>query len=181
MKTTRIATGCALALSCLTAAQANSLTVDKSRSRIQVDARATGHSFTGTLNDYQAAISGNGRTLEPAAVALTWKFSDLKTGDDKRDREMLKWLGAAPEGSFRFIKTWKEGDKTMAQGTLAIHGISKTIAFPYTATKEGEWVTIDGTATLNYQDFSLPLIESFAVMKVDPALSVRFHLVGQSK
>ena len=163
-------------------ASAGTLKVDKAKSRIQVDAKATGHEFTGTLGDYSAKITGDDVTLDPTGVDLTWKFSDLKTGDEKRDREMIKWLGGgAPEGSFTFTKTWTDKGKTHAMGNLKIHGISKTISFPYTAKKEGPWVTIDGAASLDYQDFGLPIIRAMAVMTVNPKLAVRFHLVGEAK
>jgi polyisoprenoid-binding protein YceI len=172
---------CGLLLS-IAAAPAGELVVDKAKSRIQVDAKATGHAFTGTLGDYEATISGDAATLAPSAVSLSWKFADLDTADEKRDAEMMKWLGkSGTEGSFRFIKTWTDGGKTYAQGALKIHGISKTIAFPYTAKKDGDWVSIDGTASLDYQDFGLPIIRSMAVMTVNPKLTVRFHLVGQAK
>ena len=162
-------------------AVADSLKVDKDRSRIQVDAKATGHAFTGTLGDYKASVSGSSDKLRPTAVELTWKFADLKTGDEKRDAEMIKWLGGGgPEGSFKFTKTWSDGGKDYAQGAITIHGVSKTISFPFTASKDGKWVTIDGTAQLDYQNFSLPIIRNMAVMKVEPELKVRFHLVGQT-
>lgn len=161
------------------ATHADELKIDKAKSRIQVDAKATGHTFTGTLDDFKATVTGDRQSLLPSSVNLSWKFADLKTGDEKRDKEMIKWLGdKSPSGSFKFTKTWIESGKTYAQGSLTIHGISKTIAFPFTATKNGNWVTIDGTASLDYQDFGLPIIKNMAVMKVSPELSVRFHLVG---
>lgn len=164
------------------AARADALKVDKDKSRIQVDAKATGHSFTGTLGDFRARVTGDAAALTPSTVSLAWKFSDLKTGDAKRDAEMIAWLGGKdPEGSFRFLKTWTDGGKTYAQGEIRIHGAAKTIAFPYTVKKEGNWVTIDGTAGLDYQDFGLPVIRAMAVMTVDPKLAVRFHLVGELK
>jgi polyisoprenoid-binding protein YceI len=163
-------------------ADAGTLDIDKGKSRIQVDAKATGHAFTGTLGDFTAKVTGDSATLAPTGVDLSWKFSDLRTGDGKRDREMVKWLGGGgPEGSFKFIKIWTDKGQNYAQGNLKIHGISKTIAFPYSARKEGKWVTIDGTAALDYRDFGLPLIRSMAVMTVNPKLSVRFHLVGEAK
>jgi polyisoprenoid-binding protein YceI len=172
--------GCLLVLAAT--AGAGTLAIDKSKSRIQVDAKATGHEFTGTLADFTAKVSGDEATLAPTGVDLSWKFSDLKTADDKRDVEMMKWLGkSGTEGSFRFLKTWTDGGKTYAQGKLSIHGVSKTIAFPYTAAKDGKWVTIDGSAALDYQDFGLPIIRSMAVMTVNPKLTVRFHLVGEAK
>jgi polyisoprenoid-binding protein YceI len=164
-----------------TTAGAGTLAVDKAKSRIQVDAKATGHDFTGTLDDFEAAIAGDPGSLAPTAVKLSWKFADLKTGDVKRDAEMLKWLGKGPQGSFSFIKTWQDKGTDHAQGKLTIHGISKVIAFPYTAKKDGNWVTIDGTASLDYQDFGLPIVRAMAVMTVNPKLTVRFHLVGESK
>lgn len=171
---------CLLAL--ITSAPAGTLAIDKAKSHIKVDAKATGHSFAGTLSDFTAKVSGDDATLAPTAVDLGWKFSDLKTQDDKRDKEMMKWLGGGnPEGSFKFIKTWTDKGQTYAQGTLKIHGISKTIGFPYTAKKEGNVVTIDGTAALDYQDFGLPLIRAMAVMTVNPKLTVSFHLVGEAK
>lgn len=176
-----LSTACSLLL-CASPAFAGDLAIDKAKSHIKVDAKATGHSFAGTLSDFTAKVSGDESSLAPSAVDLGWKFSDLKTQDEKRDKEMIQWLGGGtPEGSFKFIKTWTDKGQTYAQGTLKIHGVSKVIAFPYTAKKEGKVVTIDGTAALDYQDFGLPIIRAMAVMTVNPKLSVSFHLVGESK
>ncbi len=158
-----------------------SIKVDKEKSRVQVDASATGHAFTGTLADYKATAEGNAGTLEPATFKLDWKFKDLKTADDKRDKEMIKWLKEGdPAGKFTFEKSWKGKDgKTYAMGKLVIHGVTKDISFPYTVKKDGDWVTIDGVAGLDYTNFNLPVIRSMAVMTVDPKLKVRFHIVGK--
>src|SRR6478735_1690505 len=155
------------------------LEIDPAKSRIQVDAKATGHAFTGTLGKYTVTASGNGTTNDPTALSLTWDFNDLKTGEDKRDKEMIKWLGGGkPAGSFQFTKSWADGGKNYAMGNLTINKVSKTISFPFTVKREGEWATIDGSATMDYQNFSLPIIRTMAVMTVDPKLSVKFHLVG---
>lgn len=159
------------------------LQIDKERSRIQVDAKATGHSFTGDLKDYKVKITGDASTSTPASVSVEWDFNDLKTGDEKRDKEMIKWLGGGkPTGTFAFGKSWSDQTGLAhAEGDLTIHGVSKTISFPYTVKREGGWVTIDGTAKLDYENFKLPIIRSMAVMTVDPKLTVRFHLTGQIK
>jgi polyisoprenoid-binding protein YceI len=164
----------------IASADADTLKVDKSRSRIHVDGKSTGHGFTGTLGDYEAKISGNVSKLEPTSFELSWKFSDLKTADEKRDENMIDWLGGgSPKGTFKFIKSWDQDGRKFAQGKITIHGVSKVIAFPYSVKKEGDWVTIDGTATLNYRNFKLPIIRAVAVMTVDPELTVRFRLVGK--
>ncbi len=179
-KTLFITCGAAIAL--IAAAQAASLEVDKGRSRIQVDAKATGHSFTGTLKDYSATVSGDASTLKPQSFVLEWRFKNLDTNDKKRDAEMLHWLqNQEAKGSFKFDKSWTEKDGLHAMGTLTIHGVSKTVSFPYTVGKEGDWVTIDGDVWLDYQNFKLPVIRAMAVMTVDPKLHVRFHIVGKVK
>jgi polyisoprenoid-binding protein YceI len=163
--------------------QAATLEVDKQRSRIQVNAKATGHNFTGTLKDYKATANGDAASLVPSGFGLSWSFADLDTADAKRDVEMIKWLGGgAPKGSFKFTKSWTDkAGKTNCMGDLTINGVSKTISFPYTAKKEGAWVTIDGKVTMDYQNFKLPVIRAMAVMTVDPKLEVAFHVVGKVK
>jgi polyisoprenoid-binding protein YceI len=159
------------------------LEVDPGQSRIQVTAKATGHGFTGTLRKYSVKVAGDGATLAPSAFDLSWNFQDLKTGDDGRDNEMIKWLGGGkPAGSFKFVKSWtdKQG-VTNAQGTLTIHGIAKTVYFPYTAKKDGNQVTIDGKVAMDYQIFNLPVVRAMLVMTVDPNLAVEFHIVGKVK
>ncbi len=163
--------------------RAASMEVDTDRSRIQADAKATGHEFTGTLEKYTITAAGDADSHKPTALNLTWNFSDLKTGDEKRDKEMVKWLGGGnPTGSFKFIKSWSETPTGgSAQGTLTINGVSKIVAVSYTLKQDGDWMTIDGRASMDYQDFKLPIIRAMALMTVDPKLVIRLHVVGKVK
>jgi polyisoprenoid-binding protein YceI len=162
---------------------AETLEVDKDKSRIHIDAKATGHNFTGTLEKYTVTVQGDASTIKPESFNLEWSFKDLKTDDDKRDKEMLAWLGGGnPKGKFEFTKSWVDDEGIEhAMGTLTIKGVAKTISFPFTTKKEDDWVTIDGKVNMNYEDFRLPLIRAMVVMTVDPKLTVRFHIVGQIK
>ena len=173
-----------IALLCLALpVSAATLVVDKTRSKIEVAATATGHDFSGTLKDYTVKASGDVAKLKPESLDLNWNFSDLKTADDGRDSEMLKWLGGAtPKGSFKFVKFWTDkAGVDHAAGTLTIHGVSKTVYFPFAVKKDGEWVTASGSAELNYKDFGLPLVRAMLVMTVNPKLVVTFQLVGKVK
>jgi polyisoprenoid-binding protein YceI len=167
----------------ITLAHAATLEVDKERSRIQVDAKATGHTFAGDLGKYTIKAEGDAASHKPSALDLAWDFNDLKTGDEKRDKEMVKWLGGGkPQGSFKFVKSWDEKPEGgMAMGTLTINGFSKSVSFPYTVKTEGEWVRLDGKVSMDYQDFKLPIIRAMAVMTVDPKLVIRFHVVGKTR
>lgn len=164
-------------------ARSATVEVDAARSRIQVDAKATGHAFTGDLRKYTARVTGDAATSTPTGFDLSWNFDDLDTADEKRNKEMVKWLGGGkPKGSFSFTKSWEEttaGGK--AQGTLTINGVPITVSFPYSVKLDGEWVTVDGKVSLDYQNFKLPIVRAMALMTVDPKLVVRFHVVGKVK
>lgn len=182
MKTILITGGAAFFLSAA-AVWSSTVEVDMTRSRIQVDAKATGHTFSGSLQKYTVTAAGESSTGKPTAFALAWDFNDLDTADEKRDKEMIKWLGGGkPKGSFSLVKSWDEkADGGNAQGKLVINGVTKDVSFPYTVKRDGDWVTIDGKVSLDYKNFKLPLIRSMAVMTVDPKLMVRFHVVGKVK
>lgn len=162
-------------------ATAGSLAVDAEKCRIQVDIRATGHAFTANLKTFTAKVAGDDTTLQPTTFDLDWNFKDLDSDNDDRDKQMVDWLGGGePKGSFQFVKSWTDAKgATFAEGRLTINKTTKTISFPYTAKKDGSWVTISGKATMDYQDFGLPIIRSMGLLKVAPELNVRFHVVGK--
>ena len=182
MNATFLPAACGLLCS-MTLANAATLEVDKTRSRIQVDAKATGHTFAGDLQKYKITAEGDAATNTPTALALSWDFNDLKTADEKRDKAMIDWLGGGkPKGSFEFVKSWDEkSNGGNAQGRLTINGVSKAVSFPYTVKKEGGWLTVDGRVSMDYQDFKLPVIRAMALVTVDPKLVIRFHVVGRVK
>ncbi len=180
MKISFIASAAAALICITTLAHSATLEVDKDRSRIQVDAKATGHAFAGDLQKYTLTAAGDSVMNTPDSLKLSWDFNDLKTADDKRDKAMIAWLGGGkPKGSFEFVKSWDtKPEGGSAQGTLTINGVPKLVSFPYTVKKDGEWLTIDGKVSMDYQNFSLPIISSMALITVDPKLVVRFHVVG---
>ena len=161
---------------------AATLEVDKTKSKIQVAAKATGHEFTGTLTDYTITASGAEATLKPTALELSWTFKNLKTADDGRDAEMIKWLGGGtPKGSYKFVKMWSKAGVDYAEGTLTIHGVAKTVQIPLTVKKDGDIVTTSGKVEIDYTDFSLPLVRAMLVMTVNPKLTISFTVVGKVK
>ncbi len=167
----------------ITTSHAAVVEVNSAKSRIQVDAKATGHQFCGDLRNYTIKVEGDATTQQPTRIELAWDFKDLKTADEKRDAAMLTWLGGGkPKGSFKFLKSWDESTTGgHAQGILSINGVEKIVAFNYTVTRDGSWVTLDGNVSLDYQNFNLPIIRTMAIMTVDPKLIIRFHLVGEVK
>jgi len=165
-------------------ARAGEFVVDRAKSNISVDVKASVHDFTGHLKDYKVKITGNAAKATPDKVALSWNFKDFVTGDKKRDKEMLHWLEHAklPSGGFTLASFTKRVDgKMWAKGTLKIHGVSKTIEFPVTSVRKGKTLTVSGAVKLDHQDYKLKKIRKVLVLTVNPVVTVRFSLQGTIK
>lgn len=158
---------------------ASTLKVDPARSFVDVDVKMTVGSFTGRLEAYDAQVG-----FDPAGriktATFAFKFADLKTGEHKRDAEMLQWLGGNdPVGSFQLgaLALTPDG-QGHASGRLVIKGRAELVEFPVNVTQlDGVW-TISGSATLRYTDWGLKVIRKLGLLKVDPEVKVRFKLIG---
>jgi polyisoprenoid-binding protein YceI len=162
------------------AAQAASMNVDKTKSWLKIDCKATGHSWTAKLKDFSPTIAGDPVTLMPSACDFTWKFSDIDSAEADRDIKMLTWLDSTshPSGSFKMTGSWKnDAGQPSVKGQLTIHGVSVEIAFPVTATKDGKVMKIDGEVWIDTQNFSLPIVKML-IMTVNPKVRIYFHMEG---
>jgi polyisoprenoid-binding protein YceI len=112
---------------------------------------------------------------------VAFHFNDVKTGNEKRDREMNEWQQTEkfPEGEFTLdsLTTVAPGKFTV-RGRLTFHGSTHELSFPAAISRDGVAVTVDGEAVVDTRVFGLPVIRKFAVLKVDPLVTVRFHLAG---
>ena len=161
---------------------ASTFVVDKANSRVSIDVKATGDSFVGKLNSYNAVIQGNKETKKPSKVTFEWNFSDLKTGKDKRDSKMISWLENKTKGRFVLDSFTKRADgRTLAKGAMTIHGVKQTVEFPVKVIAKGSKMSIRGTVTIDTRKFNLPIIKMFGFLKVDPMVKVRFALRGKLK
>lgn len=163
----------------LSLAAATALKVDRTRSFVDVDVRMTVGSFTGRLEAYDAQV-----TFDPPgkikAATFAFRFADLKTGDAKRDADMIRWLGGGdPAGHFQLgaLALTPDG-QGHASGRLTLHGRAELVELPVNVTQlDGDW-TIAGSASLRYTDWGLKVIRKLGVLKVDPEVKVRFKLIG---
>lgn len=161
---------------------AATFTVDKEKSTVQIDVKATGDSFTGNLNDYTASIQGSTQTMQPSKVSFKWDFVNLKTGKDKRDSKMIDWLSKKTTGEFSLISFTKRTDGAMwAKGTMTINGVAKELEFPAKVIAKGNQMSIRGTATIDTRTHDLPVIKMLGLFTVDPIVKVRFSLRGTVK
>jgi polyisoprenoid-binding protein YceI len=163
------------------AAATRSLVIDPAHSQIEIVVKSTVDSFVAKLPVYEAAVSLEADAPRVNAAVLRFKFADVKTGKDARDREMNEWQQTEkfPDGSFTLTTLTPAPDgRQLAAGSLRLHGVEHALAFPVSITSDQKLFSVDGEATLDTRDFGLPVIRKFAVLKVDPHVTVRFHLQG---
>jgi polyisoprenoid-binding protein YceI len=155
--------------------------IDPDVSRIEIAVRLSMGSFKGVLEKYDARIQIAAGDQSTRSAELDFDFADLKTGNKRRDKDMLKWMDYEnhPKGSFRLEELAAQGEQLEARGTVTIHGVSKSIAFPVTIAVEGEHVTAEGSAKLNFLDFDLKPIRKMLFITVKPEMIIDFHLEGR--
>jgi polyisoprenoid-binding protein YceI len=174
----RIASILAWSLAGLLRAGAGLLVVDADTSYIQVAVSSTADSFAGVLEKYDAAIEAAPSDRLPSKAEVKFDFKDLKTGNVKRDKAMLEWMGYTnhPGAAFRLTDWKQDGTNTVASGEFTLHGVTHTMAIPVRVEHEGDNWSITGRTEINHLDYGLPKIRKLAVLTVDPRLKVRFEL-----
>ena len=165
------------------------LAIDREQSRVEVLVKATVDSFTARLVNYHAAVTVDPKAARVTAATVSFRFEDVRTGKDKRDKEMHAWQDTAtyPEGRFTLVALEPAaGDggpvagngHLTARGTLVFHGATRELSFPVAVTTDRALYAIDGEAPIDTREFQLPVIRKFGILKVDPHVVVRFHLQG---
>lgn len=155
------------------------LKIDRARTFIDVDVKATVDSFTGHLDGYEAKVNVDDAGKIKTAV-FSFRFSDLKTGKPERDAEMIKWLGGGqPEGSFELgALALTPNGQGQVSGRLTFHGVTERVEFPVEVTRANGDYTIAGETTIDCRTWNLKPIRKALVLKVDPEVRVRFKLTG---
>lgn len=159
------------------------LVVDSAQSHVDVAVHASVDSFIGKLTQFEpkVVVDDNGRVV---SARVGFHFRDVVTGKGSRDTAMHKWqhTDEFPDGTFVLasLEPAAAPEKGfVAVGRLTFHGVVRDLRFPVSVLRENGRYIIDGEATLDTREFGLPVIRMLAVLKVDPLVKVRFHLVGK--
>jgi polyisoprenoid-binding protein YceI len=160
----------------------SALAIEREQSSISIEVKATVDSFVGYLADYapEIRVDAEGRVV---SARVAFRFRDVRTGKDKRDRAMHDWQQTEkfPDGEFVLTSlTPGRNNRMEAKGRLNFHGITRELAMPVSFIREGARLSIDGDAAIDTRDFGLPVIRMMGLLKVDPIVHVRFHLQGRA-
>jgi len=155
------------------------LKIDRSRSFVEVDVKSTLKNFTAHLDTYdcQMTIDDSGKIK---TAVLQFKFTDLRTGDDKRNADMVKWLGGGePVGKFELgILAVAPDGQGQVTGKLTFHGNTKLMEFPVNVAREEGTYTITGNPSIDYRDWELKVYKMGYVLRVNHEVKIRFKFVA---
>lgn len=155
------------------------LQIEKEKVKVELEVNVTAHSFIATLENYEIKIQIDTESVKIEKPELSFDFNELKTSKNARDKAMLKWeeYNKYPNSSFILNKLHEQGEKVIAEGMLTLRGFKKEIRFLINVETEGTKGSISGSTVIDHLDWDLPIIKKF-VLKVDPNLSIKFHLEG---
>jgi len=176
----RLLAAAILALPLATRANGAPFVMDHAESHVDIAVKSTLYSFVARLEEFDVAITLDPENGRVESTVFHADLSALKTGITDRDHNMSVWLQAKefPQVVFELgsVDRGPNGALT-AHGRFQLHGQLHDIRFPMTVSLSRGLTTIDGTVTLDTQDFGLPIIR-YWVLTVDPVLQVHFHLQG---
>jgi polyisoprenoid-binding protein YceI len=154
------------------------LNIDEDASRIYADVKATGHRFEAVVTEFTLDLRWDADDERVTSARLEFDFDAVKTGRDRRDREMLEWLDHDnhPAAVFVLEELEPDGDRLVARGTLAFHDVEKEVEFPLTLRQEDRSLRITAQTELDHRDWNLEVIRTMLFMTVDPVLVIRIDI-----
>lgn len=155
----------------------------------------TGHAFLHDFDGEAKQFSGSAQLdAHQPEVVLSAKINiqaaKMTTFESTRDRNMLDWLQVKVNPGISFVLTKVErldGDPARAskdhparftvRGNFTLNKTTKPLVTQaLLGWREGKWLVVTGTATINTADHGLPEIRQL-FMTVDPHVDLAFRLV----
>ena len=154
----------ALGAACLFATPALSApadwTVDRAKSQLGFTVQWSGEAFNATFKSWKADIAFDPADLPHSKVVATIDLNSEDSGSADNDDGVKGAEGFATDKfpSARFETTGftaKSGTSYVANGRLALHGMSRPVTLPFTLTINGNSAHMTGKAVVSRIDFGL--------------------------
>jgi len=153
------------------------------RGTLSFDGKSTLGDFTGTTSTLRGQMSG-GATLADVRGWVEAPVNSLKTGNDRRDRDLVKTMEAAIFPTIRFELTgvtpeWERGDSAgvVLTGNLVIHGVTRAERIKATVARgaEGIHVTAAGIP-MDLRDYKIDKLTRFLVFRMQRDIVVHLDI-----
>jgi len=142
-------------------------TVDRAKSHLGFSVPWQGQPFTGEFKSWAADIDFDPADLAHAKASVSIDISSVTSGDDESDAS-LKGAQGFDVTHFATAKFTTTSFKTTganayeASGTLALHGMTKTVTLPFKLQISGTTAHMTGAANVVRTDFGIGSTGEFA-------------------
>ena len=131
----------------------------------------------GTVGGLKGAIAFDPNDVKNSTVDVTLDLSTIKTGMDKRDKDIKEeaaWFDVAkyPLIAFKSSSVTKNASGYIVDGTLTIKGISKKAQIPFTFGETAGNGNFTGTLKINRLDFNVGKPSSAVKDDVEVSINV---------
>lgn len=164
-------------------ARAAHWTVDPVKSRLGFTVQWSGEPFVATFKSWKADIDFDPADLVHARVRATIDLgseaSDTPDNDDGLKGPEGFSVAQFPSAKFEATAFRNVGgDNYLANGTLSLHGVSKTVSLPFTLTISGNTAHAVGKAQVLRTDFGLGQGEWAAPTPIAHEVTINLDLIA---
>jgi len=145
--------------------------------RLSFDGKSTLGDFTGITDSVRGAMTGG--TLAEIRGWVEAPVRTLKTGNGRRDRDMVRTMEADIYPTIRFLLDGVEsggvpGDSMTVTliGRFFIHGVTRSERFPGVVHRTATGPRVTATVPMNLKNYNIGSLTRFLVLKMDPDIVV---------
>lgn len=157
----RLATACLfLALVLAAPAAATQWRVDHAKSHLGFTAQWSNEPFSGEFKRWEAEIEFDPADLAHSHAAVTVDLASELSGEAQFDQGLKGAMGfqVSKFPQAKFVATGiaaHGGNRYVAQGTLSLRGVDKTVTLPFSLTLSGDTAHMTGKAVVMRTDFGV--------------------------
>lgn len=149
---------------------------------LSFDGKSSLGDFTGTTATVRGELKG-AASLNGVKGWVEAPVATLKTGNSRRDRDLVKTMEAAIFPVIRFQldsvePEWNRGDSAavVLGGDFFIHGVTRHERVHATVVRSGTAVRVVATLPMNLHDYRIDNLSRFLVLKMNPDIVVHIDV-----
>lgn len=153
------------------------------KATLSFDGKSSLGDFTGTTSDVRGRMIG-GQTLSDVRGWMEAPVRTLVTGNDRRDRDLVKTMEADIYPNIRFELSgvqveWERGDSSgvLLNGNFVIHGVTRTERVKATVVRAGDGIHLAASVPMNLHDYKIDKLTRFLILKMNPDIVVHIELL----
>jgi polyisoprenoid-binding protein YceI len=149
---------------------------------LSFDGKSTLGDFTGITASVRGHMSG-GAALTDVRGWVDAPVNTLKTGNDRRDRDLVKTMEADIYPTIRFEllevgPEWERGDSAgvALKGNFVIHGVTRAETVKGIVARSAEGIHLTASLPMNLHDYKINKLTRFLVFKMNPDIVVHIDV-----